>query len=237
MALRHKPASYFGIVDAQIRGRGFVHALGRAAHDREIDKLTHCKKGFLWEERHEWGIDENAWCRIEDLKVEPLRYFCHPRVLTEQPTLLRYYRQMTLLTCDALARLAEQDVKRIELGNVNWVDAEYSNRLALIVNQLISTIVNASNGLDIQHLLGLRFISDIPTIRRAMSEETRLQGVFAVRGILVNHLKKGIAQIVWKNDTTADYSQELHAEMIDRIAEVKGHPVQQRQSFGIRQRA
>lgn len=42
-----------------------------------------------------------------------------------------------------------------------------------------------------------------------------------LRTILTNHLNDEIAQIVWKDDTTADYTPELHTELIDRIGEAK----------------
>jgi hypothetical protein len=66
---------------------GFVGLFERA------DKLLKTiGKDVDWSERASFGINEEAFCTIRLAGRDPSLYFCHPNILSVNPSLLPYYR-------------------------------------------------------------------------------------------------------------------------------------------------
>lgn len=187
----------------------------------EVQKLAEVKDGFRWQKRTDWGVEEEAWSRAAEWRIEPLTLFCHPRVLTEQPKLLLYYRTVALISQKGLSTLAGGDIAKIESGRVDSVDPETANTLATTLNSIVSAIISAGAEIEPHQLTGLQFAAAGATIQGAWNNAVGAEGEAAVRTILLNHIKAEILQIVWRDGSTSEYSLEAHAGIIDRIAKVR----------------
>ncbi len=187
----------------------------------EVQELLKVKDSFPWKQRSRWGIEDEAWKRVMEWKIEPLILFCHPRVLSEQPRLLLYFRTAALLSQKGLNRLVGPDVPRIEAGQIDRLDTEAVNQLVVTINSVVSAMISAGAELESRQLTGLQFAAAGATIQGSWNNAVGAEGEAAVRTILLNHLRNEIVQIVWRDGSTSAYESASHTELIDRIAEVR----------------
>lgn len=187
----------------------------------EVQQLATVSNGFIWDDRLSFGIDPEAWERIEEKKINPLLIFCHPRVLSEQPRLLVYYRTVALLSQKGFAGLVRGNLAKIESGGVERLDAEWLERAVVAVNSVLSAIVKTAADIEERDLPGFQFASAGFTNQGSWNNEIGAEGERAVKTILVNHLRNEIVQLVWRDGSSTPYSEEMHPTLIDRIQEVK----------------
>lgn len=187
----------------------------------EVQKLIPAKKGFRWDQRATWGIEEEAWSQVAKWGVEPLLLFCHPRVLSEQPSLLLYYRTVALLSQKGLASLVGGDVARIESGRMTELEEGVVARLAVTLNSVISAVISTGAEIEPHQLPGLQFAAVGATIQGGWNNAVGEEGEAAVRSILVNHLRDEILQVVWKDGSSVEYTSDFHPTLIDRIGDVR----------------
>ncbi len=187
----------------------------------EVQALSKVRNGFLWTDRAKWGIEVEAWERVASWKIDPLRLFCHPRVLEEQPQLLLYYRTVALLSRKGLASLVGGGIDRIEAGRVDQLNEDFRTKLVVAVNCVISAMVSAAAELEAQHLTGLQFAAAGATIQGSWNNAVGKEGEAAVRTILVNHLQAEIVQVVWRDNTTTLFADIGLTGLLDRIADIR----------------
>ena len=190
---------------------------------QEVHCLQQVKDGFVWNEsdRKTWGIEDDAWAFINDKGIDPLLIFCHPRVISEQPRLLLYYRTVALISQKGLYSLIRGNIAAIESGTVDEVDSEWLQKLVVALNSLASAIVQSSADLSSSELTGFQFASAGYTIQGSWNNAIGDEGEANVKTILLNHLREEITQIVWKDQTTLAYMPNLHAQVIEKIAEMR----------------
>lgn len=176
---------------------------------------------FTWDHRSEWGVEEDGWERIQSKGIAPLQYFCHPRLITEQPWLLIYYRNVAMISQKGLGKIIGGNIARIESGEVDELNSEWVEKLVLTLNGILSAIVETAADLDARDLPGFQFASAGATIQGSWNNAIGSAGEVAVRTILVNHLRAEIQQIVWRDQTQSDYDANLHSSLIDRIDDVR----------------
>lgn len=93
-----------------------------------------------WEVRHEIGISDMAWLRVEGENIEPVLVFCHPEIITATPPLIAYYRCLALLPQKGAQRLA-CSTKQFEDGKRTNLPEKQATKLAQVFNGLISLLV------------------------------------------------------------------------------------------------
>lgn len=187
----------------------------------EVHALLNVSDGFTWKDRDKWGIEPDAWEFIARRAINPLLIFCHPRVISEQPRLLLYYRTATMLSQKGLRSMTGGDIARVESGKCDRLDPAWLNKLVIAVNSIASAIIASSADIEADHLPGFQFATAGTTIQGAWNNAIGAEGEATVKTILLNHLKREIAQIVWRDNTTAEYREELHPAFIDRIHEIR----------------
>jgi hypothetical protein len=206
--------------EGRMQARGLQLALAKRLPRREVQYLLRCPAGFPWDHRADWGIEEAAWTRAAEWKIDPLLLFCHPRVISEQPRLLLYYRTIALLSQKGFQSLVRGSVARIESGSVESLDSAKAVELATTINSILSAVVTAGAEIEPFQLAGLQFAAAGATIQGSWNNAVGAEGERAVRTILANHLRSEIVQVVFK-DATVDYTPALHTELLDRIADVR----------------
>ena len=176
----------------------------------EVQRLANLSDSFPWTQRLSWGIEEEAWSRATEWKVEPLLLFCHPRVLTEQPRLLLYYRTVALLSQKGFTSLVRCGVERIESGRVEELPAKTVTELVVALNSVISAFVIAGAQIQPTHLAGIQFAAAGATIQGSWNNQVGAEGEAAVRTILLNHLKAEVLQIVFREGARWSTGPKLH---------------------------
>jgi hypothetical protein len=187
----------------------------------QVQQLPAVASGFPWDLRNAWGIDESAWLEIERVGIHPLLLFCHPRVLSEQPHLLLYYRTVALISQKGLASLVGGNIAKIESGPSPRIEPEFAKQVAIALNSIVSSLVETAAELRVEYLSGLQFASAGATIQGSWNNAVGAEGEAVVRTLLVNHLQSEIAQVVFRSTGTLEYTAATHQEVLDRIADIK----------------
>lgn len=188
---------------------------------KEVERLAEVSHGFTWSARAQWGIDELAWGRAGQWGLEPLKLFCHPRVLAEQPRLLLYYRTMALLSRKGLASLVGGEVARIEAGGVDAIKEDFLHRLVVALNSIVSAMISAAAELADHQLPGLQFAAAGATIQGSWNNAIGAEGEAAVRTVLVRRLEKEIVQAVWRDGSTSFFHEIGLTGLIDRVSDLR----------------
>ncbi len=188
---------------------------------REVSQLLKVSSNFAWTERATWGIEADAWTRIEGRAIDPLLIFCHPRVVSEQPRLLVYYRTVALLSQKGLDSLVGGSIANVEAGRTETLATDWLNKIVIAINSIVSVMVITAADIEADHLQGLQFASAGSTIQGSWNNAIGSAGEAAVKTILLNHLKSEIQQVVWRNSTSTDYSTSDHTALLDRIGEIR----------------
>lgn len=210
------------IAEAQLMAHGFVRAISGALRLDQVEPLTRCRLSFPWTDRNMWGIDEQAWSDLDQAGIDPLVVFCHPRVISEQPRLLAYYRKMALLSRKAFASLIKhEDIAGIEAGRVERIDAATSVRFVIAINSILSAFVQAGAKVGLNPFTSFQFAAAGATVQGSWNNAVGTSGEEAVKTILANHLREEILHVVWKDSTVMEYEPGLHATLIDRIGDVR----------------
>jgi hypothetical protein len=158
---------------------------------------------------------------VLEWQIEPLSLFCHPRVLSEQPRLLLYFRTVALISQKGLSCLVGPSVARIESGRIEQLEPQQVTQLVVAINSVVSAMVSAGAELEAGQLTGLQFAAAGATIQGSWNNAVGAEGEAAVRAILVNHLRNEIVQIVWRDGSTSAYEDSTHTELLDRIGDVR----------------
>lgn len=187
----------------------------------EVEKLSKVAGSFSWDERASIGIEEDAWRRVVAKQLNPLSIFCHPRVLTEQPPLLLYYRTVALLSQKGLGLLVGGNVAAVESGRYDRLDPEWTQQVVVAINSIVSVVVQTAADIKAGDLAGYQFAAVGATIQGSWNNAIGKQGEIAIKTILVNRLQDRIVQIVWRDGSSLEYSPERHAELIDRLDGVR----------------
>ena len=187
----------------------------------EVQQLAKVSGSFDWGDRKKWGIDEVAWARVESKQISPLSIFCHPRVLSEQPPLLRYYRTISLISQKGLSSLVPGDIAKIESGKIDRIEPGRVSQIALALNCIVSIVIKTAAEIDERDFVGFHFATAGVGVQGSWNNAIGAQGEEVIKRILVNNLRDEIAQIVWRNGKTLDYTPGAHSEVLDRIKEIR----------------
>ncbi|HUY31209.1 MAG TPA: XcyI family restriction endonuclease [Pirellulales bacterium] len=188
---------------------------------QEVSKLVRVENGFDWSNPRSLGIEAHAWERAQEKQIHPLLVFCHPRILSQQPALLRYYRTVALISQKGLGALVGGNVAAIEAGWSQRLSVESISKIVITLNSIISAMLKGAADIDARDLPGYQFASAGATIQGSWNNAVGAAGEEAIRTILIQHLRGELEQVAWRDSTASDYTPEMHTELIDRVADVR----------------
>lgn len=105
----------------------------------EIGKLE--PSHYLWDSLEELGISNSSWEYITSRGIPYAQVFCHPKVITDNPRLIVYYRLLAVLPQKGVQRLAF-GVKNLEEGKGRKLSLARAQRLCQILNTYISSLID-----------------------------------------------------------------------------------------------
>ncbi len=187
----------------------------------QVQRLVTVAENFDWTDTVPIGIEPGAWSQLEARGTPPLLYFCHPRLLAEQPRLLLYYRTIAMISQKGLDSLVSGSSARLESGKAATISEDLALRLSIALNSVLSAMLKATADIEQHHFPGLQFACLGATIQGSWNNAIGTEGETAIKTVLINHLRDEIRQIVWRDDRTRDYDHSWHAELLSRIADVK----------------
>lgn len=152
--------------------------------EERIRALAELNEAFSWENRHEWGISEEAWQIINQSSISPLFLFLHPRILQEQPELLAYYRSVALLSQKGFKQILSISVEGIEQSSKTPSRVKVQ-QICVLINELTSVIVNSVDTITLSQISGMMFASAGAQIQGAWNNAIGLEGELLVRKLII----------------------------------------------------
>lgn len=105
-------------INYRLRSTFFYHKMKEynvLAFSSLVANLFAVEHLYNWDERANWGIDEDAFEYVSQHTILKLiQVFCHPRLLREHPALLAYYRNIAALSQKSVGYLTGISVTQYE---------------------------------------------------------------------------------------------------------------------------
>jgi hypothetical protein len=151
---------------------------------KRIKALAELEEAFSWENRNEWGIEEDVWKIIYESDISPLFLFLHPRVLQEQPDLLAYYRSVALLSQKGLKQILSITVEDIE-QSAKVPSREKVKKLCLLINEFVSILIKSVDKITLEQISGMMFASAGAQIQGSWNNAIGLEGELLIRKLII----------------------------------------------------
>jgi len=134
-----------------------------------LDQLE--KSQFFHQKLHEWGllsiadeieaiqgekfewdltnlnISTNAWNKIIHRGIKPVKVFCHPEVIIENPRRISYYRMLAMVSQKSMAKVG-LPVSSYESGAKKDLKYEIALRISRHLNKIVSSLIEHDETID-----------------------------------------------------------------------------------------
>lgn len=203
-----------------------LNELGFFDFEKKVKKIIKDQEDlFSWDDRLDWGITKDAWKRIESKGIAPLSIFCHPRIVSHHPSLIRYYRSVALLPQKGMQTIASVSaIKDIEDGKRNVPQPKVLNVVSTL-NEFVSSIVSLTPNIDSKKISGMMYSTAGTTIDGSWRNQIGVEGERVVRSIVVKALMENneIRAIVDKNDNSYVLSEwkTIYGDPVSTITGIK----------------
>jgi len=201
-----------------------LHEMSFLSVAQEVRRLLPLKDSFKWDQRTSLGIDPDVFERVVGQRIQPLLFFVHPRAVSEQPSLLLYYRCVAMVSQKGLARIAGSSVAAMKSGKTEKVDQETLSRVVITLNKLLSLVARTFLELEPlkeDHLTAFLYAEAGSQIQGSWNNAVGEQGELAVREIIARELQRHLLQVVWKDDSSTDAAQLVQGELFRRLNRIK----------------
>lgn len=144
-----------------------------------------------WSERNDWNISEDSWEIIRNNGISPALVFIHPKVLKLNPTFLKFYRSVAMLSQKGMTAISKvTNIDAIEKGKIDSgrIKAESIDRLVKTINEVTSVVVTVASGLNEKRLEGMMYATAGTNIDGAWRNQIGAEGERVIRTIILNGL-------------------------------------------------
>ena len=213
----------------QLRSTFFAEKLGDFGFfdfEKKVQKIIDDQKDlFNWDNRLKWGVSDDAWNEILSKKMDPLSIFCHPRIISHHPKLIRYYRSVALLPQKGMQSISSVSaIKEIEEGKRN-VPQEKVLNVVCTLNALVSSIITLTPDIDSKKISGMMYSTAGTTIDGSWRNQIGAEGERVIRSLLVKSLFENseIRAIVDKNDCSFTLQEwiDKYGDPVGTVTEIK----------------
>lgn len=165
-----------------------LDTLGFFALAEKIKKFSKINSASLkWTNRRLWGISETAWSTVTAGKLDPILFFVHPNTLSVDPTLLRYYRCVTLLPQKGLQRISKCDPESAESGERGLTPAKIQT-VTRTLNELMSLLLTLGGDVSEEKLKGAMYATAGVMIDGSWRNSIGAEGERVIRALLLRDL-------------------------------------------------
>lgn len=195
----------------------------------KIDALLPVKQLYIWDDRANWGIGEDAFTYVSNhSNLELIQVFCHPKLIREHSILLAYYRNIAALSQKAVNYLVGINLKKLETDEQNQFPLAEDKAFVLsrLFNEHISLIIDSSiESLTEKELYGILLASTGTQIdgswRNAIGEEAEK----IVQRLLIKEAKelKLLAAFIPRTGTAIElYNSDNLEQQLGNIQSYRG---------------
>jgi len=181
-----------------------LDTLGFIALAEKVKKFSKINSASLnWANRKLWGITDTAWATVATTKLDPILFFVHPNTLSVDPTLLRYYRCITLLPQKGLQRLSKCDPESAESGERGLTPPKIQT-VTRTLNELMSFLLTLGGDVSEEKLKGAMYATAGVMIDGSWRNSIGAEGERVIRALLLRALisHAEVSSVTFDDDST-----------------------------------
>ncbi len=131
----------------QITKSNFFH---QKLHDWNLLKIAY-ELDTVNGEKFEWNLNKldislKSWNKVIHSGIKPVKVFCHPEVLKENPKRVIYYRMLAMVSQKSMSKVG-LTINKYEEGRKNF-DDDTSLKVSKHLNKIISILIESDEKVD-----------------------------------------------------------------------------------------
>lgn len=193
----------------------------------ELQKLSKIEgKKLNWEQRDNWKILQSAWDVLIKNKIDPMLVFVHPKVLQLNPSYLKYYRSVAMISQKGLKTLTGvSNIERIEMGKVEPGKLSQStlNKIVETLNEILSLVISLTTSVNRNEIQGMMYATAGTNIDGSWRNSIGTEGERVIRSIILKEVlaNKEVSSITDRFNKTTPISKLNPNTIIDETNNIK----------------
>lgn len=193
----------------------------------DIEKMSQIDGATLnWSQRDKWKISASAWDVLEKSHIEPMLVFVHPKVLQLNPSFLKYYRSVAMISQKGLKALTGvSNIEKIEAGKVEAgkLPQKSINNIVAIINEILSLVVSLATGIDKNEIQGMMYATAGTNIDGSWRNSIGAEGERVIRSIILKEVlaHDEVSSITDRQNKTTAIAELQKAKIIEEIDNIK----------------
>lgn len=193
----------------------------------EIQNLSKIEgQGLKWDKKAEWKISEDAWNILQTNGINPMLVFMHPKIIQLNPSFLKYYRSVAMISQKGLKALSGvSNVERIEAGNVEAgsLSTKTLKSLVTIINEILSLVVSLATDLNEKEIEGMMYATAGTNIDGSWRNSIGAEGERVIRSIILKEVlaHNEVSSVTDRQNKTTAIADLDISKLIDNIDVIK----------------
>ncbi len=193
----------------------------------DVQKMSKIEGASLnWSQRDKWKISASAWDTLTKSKIDPMLVFVHPKIIQLNPTFLKYYRSVAMLSQKGLKALTGvSNIEKIEAGKAESgkLPQKNVNNIVSIINEILSLVVSLATDLDSNEIQGMMYATAGTNIDGSWRNSIGAEGERVIRSIILKEVlaHDEVSSITDKQNKTTSIEDLQANKVIDDINTIK----------------
>ena len=193
----------------------------------DIEKMSQIDGATLnWSQRDKWKISASAWDVLEKSNIEPMLVFVHPKVLQLNPSFLKYYRSVAMISQKGLKALTGvSNIEKIEAGKVEAgkLPQKSINNIVAIINEILSLVVSLATDIDKNEIQGMMYATAGTNIDGSWRNSIGAEGERVIRSIILKEVlaHDEVSSITDRQNKTTAIAELQKTKIIEEIDNIK----------------
>lgn len=193
----------------------------------DVQKLSSIEGTSLnWKQRGKWKISQSSWDTLKKRNINPMLVFVHPKILQLNPSFLKYYRSVAMISQKGLKALTGvSNIAKIEAGKVEpgKIPQKSINSIVEIINEVLSLVVSLATDLDNNEIQGMMYATAGTNIDGSWRNSIGAEGERVIRSIILKEVlfHKEVSSITDRQSKTTAIDDLQVDKVIDEIDTIK----------------
>lgn len=193
----------------------------------DVQKLSQIEgAGLNWNHRDQWKISPSAWDMLAKRSIDPMLVFLHPKILQLNPSFLKYYRSVAMISQKGLKVLTGvSNIEKIEMGKVEAgrLPQKTVNSIVLIINEILSLVVSLATDLDQNELQGMMYATAGTNIDGSWRNSIGAEGERVIRSIILKEVlaHNEVSSITDRQNKTTAIADLQSGKILDEMDSIR----------------
>ena len=193
----------------------------------DIEKMAEIEGATLnWSQRDKWKISMSAWDVLEKSNIDPMLVFIHPKVMQLNPSFLKYYRSVAMISQKGLKALTGvSNIEKIEAGKIEAgkLSQKAISSIVCIINEILSLVVSLATDIDRNEIQGMMYATAGTNIDGSWRNSIGAEGERVIRTIILKEVlaHNEVSSITDRQNKTTAIAELQKSKIIEEIDLIK----------------